>query len=497
MRRLWSLLRLDRPPPAGLDRAVQAAGRWWLPLLLLFSGLLYLPLLDARPLRFEEGRRAVQALEILAGGSWWHLKVLGEPYFAKPPLLPWMMVAASWVTGGLNEIAVRLPAVLSVMLGATTAAAMARLLVAERGRVAALAAGVAFLASAYIFTKARLGETDSVITALCGLAFLIWAWARMEGRLEGRLGWLAWAGVWLALAAAAFTKGPIPLFFPGVAFVVVPLWQRRWKEAGVALLVLLLSLAPLGLWAYLNFAEAGAAGWAKEMRVAGRGGPGADYWWRLLHLNQVPNAALYTLPWCLPAALLVAASWPERRGKGWPVMALLLYAVPFAVVVMLMSEARPRYAMPIVWPVAALAGGWIAANWTRGRLPIALLLGGALFITVHQIVLVGIFEGRTRSQLAFRAKVEALAEAVAPLPPGPLLLVDSAEEPDHDALAYTDRPLTLIYAEDGLCVGQAAYLLASTPDAGTVAASGFWLPEVEIAGTWVLYRRDEATCPPG
>ncbi|MEQ8651791.1 MAG: glycosyltransferase family 39 protein [Kiloniellales bacterium] len=494
MRRVWRLLRLDRPPPGGLDRAVQTVARWWLPFLLLFTAVLYLPLLDARPLRFEEGRRAVQALEILAGGSWWYLEVLGEPYVNKPPLLPWLMVVASWFTGGLNEWAVRLPAVVSVAVGAVSAGAMARLLVPARGRLAALAAGVAFLSCAFIFTKARLGETDTLVTAFCGLAFLVWAWARMRGQLNG----LAWFAVWAFLAAAAFTKGPIPLFFPAVALLLVPLLQRRWREAALALLVLVLSLGPLGLWAAINLADDGIQGWAREMRVGGRGGPGPDYWWGLLHLNQVPNAIVYTLPWCLPAALLVGASWSERRQKGWPVLALLLFAVPFALVVLLWSEARPRYAMPIVWPVAALAGGWIALTWQRGRLAIALLVGGALFIVIHQAILLGIFEGRTKAQVAYRAKVEALATAVAPLPAGTLLLVDSAVEPDHDALAYAGRPLQRIRIADGLCPKEGQYLLVSEPDRAAVEASGDWSLKADIAGTWMgLYERDSARCPLG
>ncbi len=316
--------------------------------------------------------------------------------------------------------------------------------------------------------------------------------------MRGRLGWPAWAGIWFFLAAAAFTKGPIPLFFLAVALLAVPLYQRRWKEAAVAVLLLLLAFVPLGIWAYLNMADAGAQGWAREMRVGGRGGPNADYWWRLLHLNQVPNGFAYTLPWCLPAALLVATAWSERRHAGWPVLALLLYAVPFAVVVLLWSEARPRYAMPIAWPVAALAGGWIARNWDKGRLAIALLLGGALFITVHQAILLGLFEGRTKSQIAYRAKVEALAAAVEPLPPGVLLLVDSSVEPDHDALAYAGRPLQRIRLEGGLCPAAGRYLLVSAPDRSAVEASGLWRPNADIAGDWMgLYERDEAACPLG
>ena len=473
--RLLAKLHLDRPPPAGLERSAAYLARQWLPLLLLLGAALYLPLLGARPLRFEEGRRALQALEILAGGSWWHLQVLGEPYLAKPPLLPWLMAITAEVRGQLDEVAVRLPAVLSVLLGAAGAGSLARVLAPERGHLAALAAGIAFFSCVYVFTKARLGETDTLVTVFCGIAFLIWIWGRQAGRLSLPI----WLGVCGFLAASAFTKGPIPLVFPAMPLLLIPLLQRQWGEFGLAAAVLVLAFLPLGFWVWLNLPETGLQGWMSEMRVAGRGGPPADYWWRLLHLNQVPNALIYTLPWCIPAALSLA---PHRRallGENWPILALLLYA------------------MPIAWPVAVLAGLWVAAAWQRGRLPVIFLIGGFLFIVVHQAIVLGLFEGRTDSQRAFRARADALAAAVAPLSSGRIYLFDSAREPDHNSLAYAGRSLQRIHATDGLCPAKGRYLLVSAKDREAADASSYWRLMENIAGPWLgLYERTRTPCPP-
>ncbi|GAB5467862.1 MAG: hypothetical protein Kilf2KO_08920 [Rhodospirillales bacterium] len=493
MKRLYAALGLSRAPPARVTRWTETAARAWMPLLLFFGAALYLPILDARPLRFEEGRRAVQALEIYFGGSWWYLEVLGEPYVNKPPLLPWLIALVGSFRGGIDEVAVRLPAVLSVLLGAVTAGALARLLLPERGAIAALCAGVAFYSCAFVMTKARLGETDTLVTAFCGLAVLIW----VRARLKGEVGWLAWAGVSLCLAAAAFTKGPIPLLFPALPLLALPLLQRRWREALAALAALLASLLPLGWWAYDNLAATDAAHWTQEMRVAGRDLP-PGYWLSLLHLNQVPVGIAYTLPWFLPALWVIVAARCDWLRQSWPVLALALYALPVSLFVLIWGEARPRYAMPAVWPLVVLAGLWVARYWLRSLVPALLLLGGIITPVIFQIVTLGFVEGKTDYQRAFLARAEALSSATAPLPPGPLLLLDSAGEPDFDSLAYAGRPLTRLPVAALACPSQGRFLLVTEYDRASLADLPVWRLEAEIAGGWMaLYARDESVCPLG
>jgi len=494
MRRLYRALTLDRPAPPWLDRSASVLASWWLPLVLVLGTLLYLPYLDARPLRFEEGRRVLQAWEIWNGGSWWHLKVFGEPYLNKPPLLPWLIVLFGYLGGSIDEVAARLPSVLSVLLAAVSAGAMARLLVPARGGLAGLAGGVAVLACGYVLTKGRLGETDPLVTAFCGLAFLVWAWARSRGRL----GWGAWSGVSLCLAAAAFAKGPIPVVFPAIAFLAVPLLLRQWREAAAALAAILVSMLPLGLWAYLNLAQAEVAGWAAQMRITD-GAQKATHWSEWLYLKRIPLGIAYVLPWFLPAVAMIAGARRQGLRREWPVLALALYALPFGAFVLLWGEARPRYAMPALWPIAVLAGAWIASRWRSGLVPALLLVGGLLYGVIFQLVAIGLVEGETRHQKAFRARAEALAAAVGALPPGPVLLAYTTDgEPDFNSLAYVPRPLTRIDPAAGLCLPEGAYLLASPADRAAVDASGYWTLVEAVREDWMaVYRRNEETCSSG
>ncbi|HMM64546.1 MAG TPA: glycosyltransferase family 39 protein, partial [Mesorhizobium sp.] len=191
------------PPAAWQVRLMGATARLWPLAVLLAGALLYLPLLGLRPLRFEEGRRALQVMEMLDGGAWWRLKVLGEAYVNKPPFTPWLMAAAAFARGTLDETAVRLPSVLMALAGALSAGLAASRLAAAGRRVAGLAGGLAFLCGFQILLKARIGETDVTATALCGLAFAAW----LDGRLRGGIGPVHWLLVTVFLACAALTKG--------------------------------------------------------------------------------------------------------------------------------------------------------------------------------------------------------------------------------------------------------------------------------------------------
>src|SRR5689334_562644 len=55
--------------------------------------LAYLPQLNARDLRHEEGRRAIPASEMLRSHDFIMPTIYGEPYLNKPPLYFWIAAA--------------------------------------------------------------------------------------------------------------------------------------------------------------------------------------------------------------------------------------------------------------------------------------------------------------------------------------------------------------------------------------------------------------------
>src|SRR5437867_2792555 len=92
-------------------RLLQSRAFVWLILPALWAAA-YLPNLGARDLRLEEGRRATPAREMLQTGNSTVPKLYGDPYLSKPPLYFWIVAGFGAVMGEVDELAVRLPAVL-------------------------------------------------------------------------------------------------------------------------------------------------------------------------------------------------------------------------------------------------------------------------------------------------------------------------------------------------------------------------------------------------
>ena len=57
----------------------------------------------------DEPRQAIMAREMMARGDYIHPYLNGLPYLEKPPLHPWLIVAAAKLTGKINEFSARIP----------------------------------------------------------------------------------------------------------------------------------------------------------------------------------------------------------------------------------------------------------------------------------------------------------------------------------------------------------------------------------------------------
>lgn len=473
-----------RPAPAWAVAATWQAARVWPLAVLLVGGVLYLPFLDVRPLRFEEGRRALQAIEMLDGGAWWYLRVLGETYINKPPFTPWLISAVALLHGAIDEVAVRLPGILFALIGSLAAGAAASSLVTTDRKVAGLVGGLAFLCAVQLLLKTRVGETDVTVTALCGLAFAIWLWAR----LQGKVGLLHWALITACFACAALSKGPIPIAFPAMAMIVIPLLEKRYGEAGLALAAIVLAHVPVGIWVWDNLSASNAEHWAVELRVAPNEAAPATNWIKLLHLNDFPLALLYLMPF-LPAAVAMAfARGKLPRERRWPIDALILYAVPMTLLTTILPMGKARYAMPAAWPVAVLAGMWVSMKWRQLYFASFLIGAGLVVAVVVQIVQIGFLDGRTPGQRAFRARAEQFSSALAGLPPGPLPLIWTGSDFNYNLAAYAGRRLYLLQPTEIKCRTSGEYLVVDRPNRGTAEAAG-WKEFAPLSDWGAIYRR--------
>jgi 4-amino-4-deoxy-L-arabinose transferase-like glycosyltransferase len=151
----------------------------------------------------------------------------GRVYFDKPLGSYWLVLAASRVTGGINELAARLPSAISALAAVVFLALLARRL--YDGRVAILAAAILATSYGFIFF-ARTASADAETVA--GVLAALWLFVRNEGR-AGRWIFL----FWLVMAITSLTKGllgfALPLLVAGVYSTWTGLADSESEESRV------------------------------------------------------------------------------------------------------------------------------------------------------------------------------------------------------------------------------------------------------------------------
>jgi 4-amino-4-deoxy-L-arabinose transferase-like glycosyltransferase len=311
----------------------------------------------------DEPYYAVPAMEMLKTGTWTVPIFRGQPWFDKPVLFYWMILAA-FKAFGVSEWAARVGSALAGLAGVIALATLAPR--AWRKRGAHLLAAIVLATSLEYAFLSRSAVTDMTLTLFLTLGFL--AVARY---LEtGGLAPAAWAGA--AFGLATMTKGPVGVLVPAIALAVYGLATRRRE---------LLALRPLAV-AAAGF-TATALPWYAYMIAAhrdlvidvflGEGNLGrfVSPEHRQIPLFYVVVLALGLLPWsaALPAGL-VRAFRSYRRGDDrtgaspGPAFALAW----FAAVVGLFSLSASKL-LTYVLPAFPAAAFLIAEYWCEALAP--------------------------------------------------------------------------------------------------------------------------------
>lgn len=203
----------------------------------------------------HEGRAAQDAQSLLEGGDWRlpHL-IDGRPELQKPPLYYWLTAGMGWLRGGVDEVAVRLPAVLGFIL---TGAAIGLWLLQQGERRAAWLSVIILWTMLHFTWMSRVGRIDMPLTAACTWCIVSLLLGQQCSGWK-RYSW--WLVGYLALAAGLMLKGPIAVVLVGIVMLPVVIWQwyHRRSETVMRVGPLLLSACwgiPLVLalilpWAY-------------------------------------------------------------------------------------------------------------------------------------------------------------------------------------------------------------------------------------------------------
>ncbi|MGO9056985.1 MAG: glycosyltransferase family 39 protein [Candidatus Binataceae bacterium] len=176
----------------------QGWSRWYGTGVVALAAVLLLARLGARALWASEGRWAEVAREMLLNSNYFWPTINGHLYYDKPLLSYWFIVAATYLTGGLNEAAARLPSAFFGLAGVILIIVMARRLY-DRATAAWAGFILATSFSYVFFARHASADIETTTGVLAALTLFVWYRERQDGW------WVVW--LWLVMAATALTKG--------------------------------------------------------------------------------------------------------------------------------------------------------------------------------------------------------------------------------------------------------------------------------------------------
>ncbi|MGB8985520.1 MAG: glycosyltransferase family 39 protein [Candidatus Sulfotelmatobacter sp.] len=192
-------------------------------MLLLFA-IVYVGSLFSPGLQDDaDATHAEAAREMLATHDFVTLRINGDRYLEKAPLMYWV-VALSYFFFGVHEFAAHLPVAVSMLLLVLLAMRWARRAFGER---AAIYAGlfISTAAGCYLFTRILIPE--SILSLFIAASFYCFATALQDGDT-----W-HWYGGYACMALAVLTKGLLAIVVVGLALLLYAAisgeW-RRWRE---------------------------------------------------------------------------------------------------------------------------------------------------------------------------------------------------------------------------------------------------------------------------
>ncbi len=334
-----------------------------LPILLVFAVAAFLLLahLGAPPLDEAEARSAIVSRHILNTGQWlW--PVPGGPFGCeKSPLAYWQAAPFAWLSGGVTELAVRLPSALWALALLFFTWDLARRW--HDGLAAVLSAGA--LATSYGFIHwGRHGTAD-----MAQAATILWClWYFVKHHAEAGRRWLLVFGVLVGLAANFGARETYGVAILGA--LVLSATAKDWAWLRPARTVALAALVSIFVFLILPLAGSVAAGTVEPLRALWREHvvrhlqpPGQAFGWH----KDLERLLGFCLPWValVPIALL-NGFWTRARREAGPSVAALL-AGGILVWLALSSSREPRHVLALV-PFAAIVAGRLLAQFSRDEL---------------------------------------------------------------------------------------------------------------------------------
>ncbi len=224
-------------------------------LLFLITMIAYLPFLGLPAWEGNETIRVIIAKEMIQSGNWIMPILHGKAYFAKPPLMNWLIALSGSLFGSINEWTGRLPSVIMMFLTCISVYFGTEKWLSREGR---LFAAIMTLAMTGMLKKGREAEIESLHIFVITLILLLW----INGYLRQWRPVFLW-GVSLFFAGIGFlSKGPQVLMFFYMTVIPYLIYRKRMSLFfskghlfGLVVLLIVLSTYILSIlqWTSLDY----------------------------------------------------------------------------------------------------------------------------------------------------------------------------------------------------------------------------------------------------
>ena len=294
----------------------------------------------------DEPRQAIMAREMMERGDYIHPYLNGKPYLEKPPLYPWMIIAASKIQGKLNEFSSRLPAALSATCLMVIVYFLGRSLVDPVG---GLLSALVLATSLQFFHVSREAVMDMTFALFIGLSiFLNYVALRKDGK------WLFFFS-FLPSTLAILAKGPAGLVIAAGTTFIYLFTEKKLKKFMVPLIAgCLVSAAIASIW----FLIAGEAYWKEFIfrQNITRYMHAFDH--RQSYFFYFPKLFINFLPWSILLPFSIYHGWKK---KLW--LPLIWFGFTFMFFETSKSK-RAIYLLPLYPALALLCGIYLREKWT-------------------------------------------------------------------------------------------------------------------------------------
>lgn len=322
---------------------------------------IYFSRITSPNLRGEEMRRGQVAVEMIETGEWIVPQIQRQVYLSRPPLQNWLIGLLGLARGAVDEVAIRLPCVLAILLTSVLVYGFARGFMTAAG---SLVSALAFATMGQVLELGRLGETEAIFTLVVSGSLLVWRWGDVHGWPRAA----TWGAAYVFAALATLSKGPQGLVFFAGPIGVYLVFTRRWREliswphfAGLAVFA-----AVFGAWQIPYSSQVGGQA-SQGIHVNMVAMRFADTSWGTFfsHLVEYPvEVVVCLLPWSIfLSAYFFPSFWKMLGDRKSTVNYLLCCVAVTFPMCWLVPGANTRYFMPLYPCFAVLIGISVEQCW--------------------------------------------------------------------------------------------------------------------------------------